>query len=60
MAHISCAPRSTALRPDLLIILALTALLSFAAGHNWPEAAPVAAQTAEDWHGNVKRSTWPD
>lgn len=63
MAHTASAPRGVVIRPDLLIIIALTGILGFSVGQNWPQAASVTTEAAipqEDWHGNVRRSTWPD
>ncbi|WP_170349091.1 MULTISPECIES: hypothetical protein [Ruegeria] len=63
MAHTASAPRGVVIRPDLLIIIALTGILGFSVGQNWPQAAPSTTEAAiphEDWHGNVRRSTWPD
>ncbi|WP_170572369.1 hypothetical protein [Ruegeria atlantica] len=63
MAHIASAPRGIVFRPDLLIVVALTGILGFTLGQSWPAATSTTAETAlspEDWHGNVRRSTWPD
>ncbi len=63
MAHTASAPRGVGFRTDLLIIIALTGVLGFALGQNWPVAASTSVEAAipsEDWHGNVRRSTWPD
>ena len=63
MSDTASAPRGVVFRPDLLIIIALTGVLGFALGHEWKMAAPTeieAAIPSEDWHGNVRRSTWPD
>ncbi|WP_170505504.1 MULTISPECIES: hypothetical protein [Ruegeria] len=63
MAHTASAPRGVVIRPDLLIIIALTGILGFSVGQNWPQAGSATIEAAipsEDWHGNVRRSTWPD
>ncbi|CUJ89392.1 hypothetical protein RUE5091_00865 [Ruegeria denitrificans] len=63
MAHTASAPRGVVVRPVLLIIIALTGILGFSLGQNWPPAASTTTEAAipsEDWHGNVRRSTWSD
>ncbi len=64
MAYTDCTPRGSAfVRPDLLVIIALSGVLGFSLGQSWPQTTPSAFEAAiptEDWHGNVRRSTWPD
>ncbi|MBO9410357.1 MULTISPECIES: hypothetical protein [unclassified Ruegeria] len=60
MAHVTSAPRGATLRPDILIVIALAGVIGFSAGQNWPNTHSASVVMAEDWHGNVKRSTWPD
>ncbi len=64
MAHIATAPRGVVFRPDLLIVIALTGAIGFALGQQWQQAAPTTAEASqivsEDWHGNVRRSNWPN
>ncbi|MFY2824757.1 hypothetical protein [Ruegeria sp. MALMAid1280] len=62
MSHTVSAPRGVVFRPDLLIVIALTGVLGFTLGQIWPTASatPEITIPSEDWHGNVRRSTWPD
>ncbi|WP_170428923.1 hypothetical protein [Ruegeria arenilitoris] len=62
MSHTASAPRGVVFRFDLLIVIALTGVLGFTLGQTWPTASTTAEVTipSEDWHGNVRRSTWPD
>ncbi|MBO9444663.1 hypothetical protein [Ruegeria sp. R14_0] len=64
MAHTVSEPRGVILRPDVLIAIALTGMIGFSLGQNWPHISSGTAETAapisEDWHGNVRRSHWPD
>ncbi len=61
MAHIITAPRGSAPRPDILIAIVLTGIISFAAGQytSHPSVTPLVGAEIEDWHGNVRRSNWP-
>ena len=63
MAHIASAPRNAAFHPGILAIIAVTGVLGFTLGHNWP-SVPVGTEIGvpleEDWHGNVRRSHWPN
>ncbi|MDX1744168.1 MAG: hypothetical protein R3186_11330 [Ruegeria sp.] len=63
MALTASAPHRAVFIPGLIIVLALTGVLGFALGQNWSPDAPTKTEAAipsEDWHGNVRRSTWPD
>ncbi|SMO35424.1 hypothetical protein [Ruegeria faecimaris] len=60
MVHLTSQPHGTNLRVDLLIAIAVTAVISFAAGQNWTQPTSFASTEIEDWHGNVKRSNWPN
>ncbi|WP_170468606.1 hypothetical protein [Ruegeria arenilitoris] len=64
MAHTVSEPRGVMLRPDVLIAIALTGVIGFSIGQNWPLASSgtteIAAPVSEDWHGNVRRSHWPN
>ena len=63
MTHTLCTPRRPNLRADLLILIMLSGVLGFSLGQNWERATPTSVEAAlpsEDWHGNVRRSTWPD
>lgn len=63
MAYTECTPHGAIVRPGLLVTIALSGVLGFALGQSWPQSVPTALESAipsEDWHGNVRRSTWPD
>lgn len=63
MTHTACAARQPNLRADLLILIALSGVLGFSLGQNWERATSTSVEAAfpsEDWHGNVRRSIWPD
>ena len=64
MAQLASIPRGAAFRPDILIVIALTGVIGFSLGQHWPEAASTGVEAGqaltEDWHGNVRRSHWPN
>ncbi|MCA0927424.1 hypothetical protein [Ruegeria profundi] len=63
MALTASSSQNAVIHPGLLIVIALTGVLGFALGQNWNPNTPANAEAAipsEDWHGNVRRSTWPD
>ncbi|SDW26928.1 hypothetical protein SAMN05444358_101365 [Ruegeria halocynthiae] len=64
MAHISSAPLSPKIRPGVLFAILLTGAIGFALGQNWPlgniPRDTLTVTVPEDWHGNVRRSNWPN
>ena len=63
MAHTASAPRGVVFRPDLLVVIALTGVLGFTLGQSVKPMTSTSVEAAipsEDWHGNVRRSVWPD
>lgn len=63
MTHSAITPTPVLSRPGPLFALALALAVGFALGQVWPEpqdGISAVAPLQEDWHGNVKRSTWPD
>ncbi len=50
-------------RLGLVPAFLLAVALGFTAGQTWPQDTPqaeVQRPVPEDWHGNVRRSHWPD
>ncbi|KUJ82148.1 hypothetical protein [Ruegeria profundi] len=63
MALTASSSQKAVIHPGLLIVIALTGVLGFTLGQNWKPDSPAITEAAipsEDWHGNVRRSTWPD
>ncbi|KIC43094.1 hypothetical protein RA27_07235 [Ruegeria sp. ANG-R] len=64
MAHTTSAPLSPTLHPGVLLVILLTGAIGFALGQSWPlTTSPLDTPTIvapEDWHGNVRRSYWPN
>ncbi|MEX0308233.1 MAG: hypothetical protein AB3N12_12690 [Ruegeria sp.] len=64
MAHTTSAPLSPTFRPEVLFTVLLTGAIGFALGQSWPltdmpqDTSNVVV--SEDWHGNVRRSHWPN
>ncbi|WP_171099789.1 hypothetical protein [Ruegeria sp. HKCCD7255] len=60
MAHAPCVPHKPIIQQSLVFAVFLTGAAGFALGQNWPldMASQDAAATQEDWHGNVRRSSW--
>ena len=64
MTHTALAPQASRMRLGTLIAILMTGALGFALGQAWPVAdfdtrGQISADI-EDWHGNVRRSNWPD
>ncbi len=64
MAHTTSNPAVPELRLGTLLVIVLIGATGFALGRAWPEAGAVpqvqSSPEIEDWHGNVRRSTWPE
>jgi len=64
MSHTANTPQAVVFRPDILIVIALTGVAGFAFGQHWPLTVPASTEASqivsEDWHGNVRRSDWPN
>ncbi|WP_298936123.1 hypothetical protein [uncultured Ruegeria sp.] len=64
MTHTALAPQASRMRLGTLIAILMTGALGFALGQAWPVAdSNTTSQTSvdiEDWHGNVRRSNWPN
>lgn len=60
MAHVISAPRTSSIRPELVLAVALAGLIGFAIGQAELTGPAVGAAPTglEDWHGNVMRSGW--
>ncbi|NVO55659.1 hypothetical protein HW561_07645 [Rhodobacteraceae bacterium B1Z28] len=64
MAHTASPPQVPEARIGTLVAIVLTGVLGFALGQSWP-ATDVTGRSQvnseiEDWHGNVRRSTWSE
>ncbi|MEM6656566.1 MAG: hypothetical protein AAF625_00620 [Pseudomonadota bacterium] len=64
MADIVSTTNTLQPRSTLLFAIIIASVAGFALGQAWPANQDfTTVQTAipgEDWHGNVKRSTWPN
>ncbi len=64
MTHAPCVEHAPTLRPAVLIAALLTGVTVFLLGQYWSGAGisldTPSVSVTEDWHGNVKRSNWPD
>ncbi|MES0860855.1 hypothetical protein ABLN87_00695 [Ruegeria sp. SCPT10] len=64
MVDIAAKPNAPWVGMERLVALILAVVLGFALGQSLPlsenERSGTISQPVEDWHGNVRRSTWPD
>lgn len=64
MAHTVSSPEVSSAYAGTLIAAILACALGFALGQAWSDTSYTSQSQiesdVEDWHGNVRRSTWPD
>ncbi len=64
MVDITAKPNAPWVGMERLVALILAVVLGFALGQSLPLSENGHSDTisppVEDWHGNVRRSTWPD
>lgn len=64
MSHAELSTRTREMRPLLVIALLLAGLSGFVIGQAWPANLSGPQEQVrpaiEDWHGNVRRSYWPE
>ncbi|WP_298847568.1 hypothetical protein [uncultured Ruegeria sp.] len=64
MSHAEIALQLPRILPRSALAIVLAGLLGFALGQSWPThyggIQDQIRPSAEDWHGNVRRSYWPE